>query len=78
MCMIDVTEIPEVKAQEHVVLMGTQGDKKITAHDLARWAETIPYEILCSIGARVSRTFKEQETWGEANTTTRTGWASST
>jgi len=55
--MIDVSEIPEVRAGDEVVLLGRQGSDEIQAFDLARWAETIPYEIFCGIGKRVPRLF---------------------
>jgi alanine racemase len=39
------------------VILGTQDGEKLTADDHARIAETIPYEILCGIAARVSRSY---------------------
>jgi alanine racemase len=38
-----------------VVCLGSDGERRITAWDLARAAGTIPYEILCGIAARVPR-----------------------
>jgi alanine racemase len=52
---VDVQDIPGVAAGDEVVLIGGQGDESITADDLARWAETISYEILCGVGGRVER-----------------------
>jgi alanine racemase len=40
---------------DEVVLLGRQGDAEVTVEDLARWASTIPYEILTGIDARVPR-----------------------
>jgi alanine racemase len=40
-----------------VTLLGSGGDAAISAHELAEWADTIPYEILASIGARVPRVY---------------------
>jgi len=37
------------------VLIGVQGDERITAEELARRLETINYEITCGLTARVSR-----------------------
>lgn len=54
-CMIDVTDLPAVDTQDDVVLLGTQGHQTITAHELAAWAKTIPYEIVCGVGQRVPR-----------------------
>jgi alanine racemase len=59
LCMADITDIPGVQLGDEVVLMGAQGDKEITAYELASWAATIPYEIPCSISARVSRSYVE-------------------
>jgi alanine racemase len=36
---------------DEVVLLGRQGQDQITVDELADWAETIPYEITCSLGA---------------------------
>jgi len=51
----DVTEIPDVKAGDEVVLLGRQGSEAITAEDHAAWAGTIPWEIFTSISSRVER-----------------------
>jgi alanine racemase len=51
-CMVDITELPEVKPGDEVVIMGRQGDEEITADELAVWQETINYEVLCLIGGR--------------------------
>ena len=46
----DVTELEGVKEGDKVVLLGINQGEKITADDIAKWAGTISYEILCSIG----------------------------
>ncbi|HXG50586.1 MAG TPA: alanine racemase [candidate division Zixibacteria bacterium] len=53
--MIEVTDIPEVQPGDEVVLLGRQGEAEITADEIAAWSDTISYEILTSIGARVPR-----------------------
>jgi alanine racemase len=53
--VIDVTEIPEVRAGDEVVILGAQGGEAITAFDHARAAGTIPWEVFTRIGARVPR-----------------------
>jgi alanine racemase len=53
--MIDVTDIRGVSQGDEVVLLGRQGEETISADELAGWAETISYEILTSISARVPR-----------------------
>lgn len=58
--IIDVTEPPETLPGDEVIIMGKQGDASISAWDIARWTETIPYEVTCSISRRVTRiTFDE-------------------
>jgi alanine racemase len=42
---------------DEVVLLGGEGDSAITAETLARWAGTVPYEILTGINARVPRVY---------------------
>jgi len=53
--MIDVTDIRNVQQGDEVVLLGRQSDAEISADEMAAWANTISYEILTSIGARVPR-----------------------
>jgi alanine racemase len=59
MCMLDVTDVPDIKVGEEVVLLGRQGDEEIKVEELSSIAGTIPYEIFCSIGRRVRRVYKE-------------------
>ena len=56
--MADVTEIPEAREEDPVMLMGEDGQERITAEDLARWSGTISYEVLLSCGGRVERKLK--------------------
>ena len=53
MIMADITDIPDVMMDDEVVLMGRQGDERITPDELAELAQTIPYEIMLGFGARV-------------------------
>jgi alanine racemase len=55
MILADVTEVPGAKVGDEVVLLGAQGAERIGADELAAKAGTIPYEILCAVGARVPR-----------------------
>ena len=50
-CMADVTDIPGVKAGDEAVLLGRQGAGEIRAEEIARWSDTINYEILCLFGS---------------------------
>ncbi len=42
---------------DEVVLIGEQGNERITVEDLAEWAGTIPYEVLTNINTRVPRLY---------------------
>jgi alanine racemase len=53
--MIDLTDHPSAGIGDEVVLLGQQGGDRVTAEELAAWAETIPYEIVCSAGSRTPR-----------------------
>lgn len=55
--MVDVTDLPEVKLGDEVVLLGPQGAEQIRAEELARLCGTIHYEVFCGIGPRVPRVY---------------------
>ncbi len=55
--MIDVTNINGINIGDIVTLIGTVNGETITAYDLANWANTIPYEIICRISPRVPRVY---------------------
>jgi alanine racemase len=57
MCMADVTGVPGVGEGDEVVLIGVQGAERIDADELAALADTISWEILVGISARVPRLF---------------------
>jgi alanine racemase len=42
---------------DEVLLLGRQTGVQITAEDLAKWADTIPYEVLTNINTRVPRVY---------------------
>lgn len=56
--LIDVTEIPNIKYGEEVILIGSQGENKISVEEVSQWAETIPNEFFCGISNRVLRVYK--------------------
>jgi alanine racemase len=45
---------------DEVVLLGPQGDARITIEELADWAGTIPHEVLTSINTRVPRVYVQR------------------
>ncbi|MDQ5822731.1 MAG: alanine racemase [Chloroflexota bacterium] len=54
---LDLTGVPEAREGDEVVLVGRQGAASVTVDDLARWADTISYEILCGLSERVPRRY---------------------
>ncbi|MEO6832254.1 MAG: bifunctional UDP-N-acetylmuramoyl-tripeptide:D-alanyl-D-alanine ligase/alanine racemase [Chitinophagaceae bacterium] len=56
MCMVDITDIPEAHEGDRVLVFGPQ----LPLTQLAHWAETIPYELMTGISARVKRVFVEE------------------
>lgn len=55
MIIVDVTEVEGVEVNDEAVLLGSQGEERISLSELAGWAGTIPYEILCGISKRMPR-----------------------
>ncbi|HTY23213.1 MAG TPA: alanine racemase [Desulfomonilaceae bacterium] len=55
--MIDVTDVPETRVGDEVVLIGRQGDEEILPDEIAANGNTINYEIVCKISPRVKRIF---------------------
>jgi alanine racemase len=55
--LIDVTDVQGVEFDDRVTLLGVDGDKVITAEEIAEVAGTISYEITCGISARVPRIY---------------------
>jgi Alr-MurF fusion protein len=55
--MIDVTDIPDARVGDEVVLIGRQGNEEILADEIAANGGTINYEIVCKISPRVTRIF---------------------
>jgi len=55
--MVDVTEVPDIALGDEVVLFGEQSGMSVSLEEVAERANTIPYDILCSMGKRVVRVF---------------------
>ena len=55
--LADVTGIPGVAVADEVVLLGSHDGLSVDAREHAELANTIPYEILCSISKRVPRKY---------------------
>ena len=55
MCMVDLTDLPEVKVGDTVEIFGqTQ-----SVESLAAILNTIPYELTCAVSKRVPRLYME-------------------
>ena len=65
--MADVTGMEDVRPGDEVILMGEDGEERITAEDIARWSGTISYEVLLSAGSRVGREYTDSEGKKERN-----------
>jgi alanine racemase len=60
MLTVDVTGIDGAAPGDEVVFLGAQGSESwqtIDAREMASWIGTIPYEVLCRLGARVERRY---------------------
>jgi len=54
--LVDATGVG-ARAGDRVVCLGSDGAARVSAWDLARAADTVPYEVLCGIGSRVPRVY---------------------
>lgn len=57
MCMVDVTHIPEAQEGDEVIVFGTE----LPVTQLAKWSDTISYEIMTGISQRVKRVYVNEE-----------------
>jgi alanine racemase len=55
---LDVTELSACNVGDEVIVIGHQGQARITAQDLARACDTIAYEVLTNISPRVPRVYR--------------------
>ena len=55
--MIDVTDIPNVKTGDEVILLGESNGIKFNADDIAKCMNSINYEVLCLLKKRVPRAY---------------------
>jgi alanine racemase len=58
--IVDVTDVPGVISGDEAVLVGRQDKAEISLTEFSRWADTIPWETLCSVSKRVPRVYKTQ------------------
>ena len=55
--LVDVTDVPEAREGDEAVLIGAQGQARITVDEVAAHAGTISWEVLAALGARLPRVF---------------------
>jgi alanine racemase len=53
MCMIDLTNLPQVDVGDEVEIFG----RRNSVNELAALAGTIPYELTCAVSKRVPRVY---------------------
>lgn len=53
--MVDVTDIPQTKVGDEVVVLGQQGDQMISTFEHAELCDTLPYNVLCALQAYIPR-----------------------
>jgi alanine racemase len=56
--IVDVSEVGGAACGDEAVLVGRQGSDEISVGEFSRWADTIPWETLCSVTKRVPRVYR--------------------
>ena len=57
--MVDITDVPDVKIDDPVVLVGSDGNEVITMEQIAAAADSFNYEFVCGISRRVPRRYRQ-------------------
>ena len=57
--MVDITDVPDVKIDDPVVLVGSDGNDVITMEEIAAAADSFNYEFVCGISRRVPRRYRQ-------------------
>ncbi len=53
--MADISDIPKVKLENEVTLIGKENKEELSANRIAEWADTINYEILARLSGEIYR-----------------------
>jgi alanine racemase len=53
--MVDLTDIPDARLEDEVVLLGRDGEESISAETMAEWVGTINYEVVTRISPFLPR-----------------------
>ncbi len=59
MIMVDCGKNSGIKCGDEAVIIGSQGREIISVYDIARDLGTIPYEVICTMGRRLTRVYKK-------------------
>lgn len=62
MMMADLVSDHETRPGDTVTIIGRDGEESIGAREVAELSSSIPYDILCSVGMRVPRLYRERGT----------------
>jgi alanine racemase len=60
---IDLGDVPQAQVGDDVTLLDNDPLSPVSVYSLAKWADTIPYEVFCRIGPRVQRVAVAPEGW---------------
>lgn len=52
---IDITSCEDARVGDQITIIGKEDGVEITAQDVATWANTIPYEIMCNLSTAIPR-----------------------
>jgi alanine racemase len=63
---IDLTDLPEAQPGDEAIVLDSDPLSPASVYELAKLAQTIPYEIFCRVGQRVRRVMVDVETRREA------------
>ena len=58
--MIDVSQLPDLKAGDEVILLGEEQGASITVDEMAAMLKTIQHEVVCGIAPRVPKFYLEK------------------
>lgn len=60
--LVDVTDVPEASVGDIATILGAQGEARISVADFCGWADSIPWEALCTLTQRVRRVYRTDRT----------------
>ena len=57
--MVNLEAVPDARVGDEVVMFGEQDGESLPLAEVARGSETLPYEVMCTIGKRVTKIYLE-------------------